>query len=94
MAADPTCLVCGRGAPRETSEVIVLTDEEKAQLPEPLDEYVYCKPCWKVLSDPLSGPALMSGIAQHHFRLLGVSNAEELAARYRSLLTTRAVRKT
>lgn len=49
---------------------------------EVLDEYPYCKPCWKVISDPIAGPNLMKGLAQTHLRRLGVSNAEELAEKY------------
>jgi len=93
MESDPKCLVCGRGTPRNDSRIIVLTTEEKATIANPLDEYVYCKPCWNVLSDPNSGPALISGIAQHHLRRLGVLNAEELAQRFRSALTSRAIRR-
>jgi len=91
--SDPTCVICGRAAPHGENVIIILTEAEKAQLPDPRDEYIYCKPCWSILSNPVSGPALMSGIAQHHLRQLGVSNPEQAAARFRSRLSARAIRK-
>jgi hypothetical protein len=88
------CLICGVEKNREALHVIVLTEEERAQVPNPLDEYTYCKPCWKVLSDPRTAPALISGIAQHRLAELGVSRADEMAEKLRSKLTDRALRKT
>ncbi len=85
--------MCGRDASQEGSQTFVLTEDEKAKVVDARDEYVYCKPCWSILSDPVSGPALMSGIAQHHLRNLGVSNVEELTARYRAALTAKAKRR-
>ena len=80
------CLVCSAQRPREMCHIIKLTVEERHLLrqegQEVLDEYVYCKPCWKVLSDPVNGPSLMKGLAQADLRRLGVSNAEEWATKY------------
>jgi hypothetical protein len=90
---DKKCCVCGRLLPKDDGVIIVLTDEERSRVLNPQDEYTYCKPCWSILSDPISGPALMSGVAQHHLRHLGVSNVEELTARYRASLTARAKRR-
>ena len=88
------CLVCGRSRAREDCHIVVLTPAEREVIDRPLDEYVYCKPCWGVLSDPIASPALISGIVQHHLRKIGVPNAEELSSKYRASLMQKAgVRK-
>lgn len=84
------CLVCSRECGAQ-AKVIVLTDAERLLVPNPLDQYVYCLPCWGVLADPRTGPALMSGIAQHHLKELGVANVGEKVARYRADLTSKAL---
>lgn len=89
----PKCLVCERERSKEDCKIIVLTEEEQAQVENPLPEYVYCKPCWKVLSDPVAGPALMSGIAQHQLQNAGVSNARKVASEFRTKLMSLALRK-
>lgn len=89
--ASAKCLICGGEREREDCHIIVLSEEERAHVPEPLDEYVYCKPCWKVISDPTAGPSLMSGIASHYLRRIGVSKPEVLD-RFKAALTSRAVR--
>lgn len=89
----PKCLVCEKEKDAAVCHIIVLTEEERAHVENPQDEYVYCKPCWRILSDPVSGPALMSGIAQHHLRDAGVAEADTLALKFRQELTARALRK-
>jgi len=87
------CLVCGAERDRERCHVITLTDDERAQVADPLDEYPYCKPCWGILSDPVAGPSLMSGIAQHYLIQAGVQEADGLATRYKQRLISRAVKR-
>lgn len=87
------CLLCERPHPEAGCHIIVLTEQERAQVQNPLERYVYCKPCWKVLSDPVTSPVLMSGVVLQHLRQLGVERAEELAANYRQALSARAVRR-
>lgn len=85
-----TCLICQRSRPRESCHVIVLTEAERAQVPDPRDEYVYCKPCWKVLSDPVQGASLMGGLAQHYLQHLGVEGVSERVTRFRDKLIARS----
>ena len=86
MADKLVCLICQAKRPRNNCHVVKLTVEERHLLRqegrEILEEYPYCLPCWRMISDPVSGPALLKGLAQAHLRGLGVSNAEELATNY------------
>lgn len=86
MEAELQCGVCGANRPRKSCHIIVLTEAERQKLialKQPVrDEYVYCRPCWRVLSDRVSAPALIKGLTLAHLRNLGVSNAEGLAQRF------------
>jgi hypothetical protein len=86
------CVLCRRDWPRKDSKCFTLTDEEKKCLPsvEVLDEYVYCGPCWKVLSDPKRGPALLQGLTEGGLKQLGVNGAEEYANKFGKWLETKA----
>jgi hypothetical protein len=90
------CLICQRDWPRTDCHIIVLTEREKADLLSqgvgPLDEYPYCGPCWKTISNPVTGPALMRGIFEGSLRQLGVPRAEELANKYHAWLVKNAMR--
>lgn len=82
------CKVCGSAG--ENHHVIKLTKEERRLLPEAAEEYHYCPSCWRVLSNPVTAPSLISGMALHHLRQAGVANAEQLADQFRQDLTVRA----
>lgn len=85
------CIVCGAPGKRESQHIIVLTEAERILLAESQEEYVYCQPCWRILSDPATAPALMSGIARHRLRQSGVDNADQLAEKFRQDLMARAL---
>lgn len=91
-----TCLVCKREWPRDDCRIIVLTEQEKNDLRgqglESLDEYPYCGPCWKTISNPVTGPALLRGIFEESLRQLGVPRAEEMANKYHAWLVKNAIR--
>lgn len=82
----PNCGVCGQPRDREDCHIVVLSDLEREQIvaagQEALDEYIYCKPCWRTLSNKATGPSLMKGLFQIRLRQLGVSNAEQIAQQY------------
>lgn len=86
MAKDLNCGICGVGRPRGSCHVIQLTAEEKADLrrngQKPQNEYIYCKPCWRTLSNPVTGPSVMKGLVQARLRQLGVDDAGDIAQRY------------
>lgn len=46
------------------------------------EEYVYCRPCWKTMTNPATGPQFMKGLFEVRLRQLGVSNAEAMATEY------------
>lgn len=84
------CGICGRERERKSCKVVELTDEERQAIEdsgqEPDDEYIYCKPCWRTLTDRQTAPAFMVGILQVRLRLAGVSNAEQIATAYHKRL--------
>lgn len=88
-----SCCVCRVAVEPPDCQTIELTEAEKAAYPGTPDELFYCRPCWKILSDPVRGPVLVSGLVQQYLRRLGVSNAEQLAAKFESALAARAVRR-
>jgi hypothetical protein len=81
------CLVCGTEKPLDKLHVIKLTEAERQFLDEDREQYTYCQPCWKILSNPVTAPALMSGIARHRLQQAGVDQADQLAQRYYQSLT-------
>lgn len=84
------CGVCGADGERKDQHVIVLTEEERKLLSETRTEYVYCQPCWRILSNPATAPALMSGIARYRLQQAGVDDADQLAQKFRQDLADRA----
>jgi len=89
------CTLCQQSWPDTDCQVVTLTEEEVVQLKEqghnPPSQYTYCKPCWKVLSNPVSGPAVLRGLFEHHLKRVGVVNAEELADKYHKRLVEMAL---
>ena len=86
MADELRCGICGASRPRGSCHIITLSDEERATLGTTRRECVYCKPCWRTLSDPAGGTAYTKGMLTMWLRQLGVGNAEELAERYTNRL--------
>jgi hypothetical protein len=77
------CSVCGRDKPRQECEVIVLNEAEREAVRKlgqtPRDEYIYCKPCWRILGDREAGARLMRGFAVANFRAQGHRDPEAAA---------------
>ena len=90
------CQLCGRPWPRDKCHIIKPTAQEvaviEAQGQKALEEYIHCNPCWKVLSDPASGPAIMRGLFEQGLRMAGVVDAEQRADKYYGELIKRAVK--
>jgi hypothetical protein len=84
------CGVCRRERERRSCQIVVLTDKERKDLEdqgvEVEAEYVYCKPCWTALSDPVTGPNFAKGLVQQRLQQFGVSDAEGVATRYHAKL--------
>ena len=96
MAEPIPCGVCGIPHPREKCHIIVLTETERSALlangQEPKDEYIYCRPCWKTLSNPVSGPAMIKGLVQMRLRLAGVEDSERLATQLHARLVAKIIK--
>lgn len=99
MADDTTCCVCGRENLMESErKLLKLTTEELAfaivnTASEPPEHYAYCKPCFRILQNPLAGAELLKGSFLFNLREAGVPNADELADRYFKMLIKRTAGK-
>lgn len=89
------CALCEQTKDEGSCEVLTLTDAEKAAIPNAPDQYVYCRPCWKVLNDPANGSALLKGLVQAKLRTIGVSGdrAEAAALDFQKKLLSRSTRR-
>ena len=81
------CGTCNREWPDKKCHVLDLTPEDKAYakiqgVENPPDQYIYCNPCWKVLSDRLMGAQFIKGSLQVQLQAKGVGNAEALSQQY------------
>jgi len=87
-----TCSICKRSRPVKDCVVVELTAAEEADLVgrgvTPDDEYIYCKPCWRVIQDASNGPSLMRAAVERELLKLGVmpKRAKKLADRYHAKL--------
>jgi hypothetical protein len=82
-----TCCVCNRDWPEDKCRTLTLTDTEKSYIrtsvgQDPPETFLYCNPCWRVLSDRLMGAQFIKGTLQVQMQARGVGNAEELSQRY------------
>lgn len=84
------CLLCSKTGPRKGFETFRLTDAERAAIENPLDEYTYCHACWRLLSHPVHGANIISGIAQMHLTRAGVRDASERTEKFKSALISKA----
>jgi hypothetical protein len=89
------CALCEQLKEEGACEVLTLTDAEKAAVKDAPDRYVYCRPCWRILNDPVNGLALMKGLVQAKLRSLGVSGdrAEAAAQEFQKKLMSRSTRR-
>jgi len=88
------CCVCS--ADRECV-VLTLTDDEKAAIramgQTPQETLAYCRPCFRLLSNPEQGAQLIRGTFQVGLQNAGIANAEKLARRYYDFLLSKAKRR-
>ncbi len=87
------CGICSRAWPDEKCHVITLTKEERAAIaatgqPVP-EQYVYCKPCWKILGDRNQGAQLISGMLRATARDQGHEGSVEVGRKAFDFLITR-----
>lgn len=90
------CIVCGRERARSEAEIMVLTEQEKAQIRKvgqtPQEEVAYCRPCHRIMTDPQSALDLIKGTLILRLRAAGVQNAEQVAEKYRVALLAKTKR--
>lgn len=88
------CVVCGRMRPRGQCEVIKPTLKERDAIretgQEPAPEYVYCRPCWRNITDPVTGPAFMKSLFEVLLTRAGVQGSEKMAIAFHAWLAKRA----
>jgi hypothetical protein len=86
----PTCIICGRDRAEDDCKIIRPTKQElegfRSKGIIPKEEYAYCHPCWRTLSDPVTGPAFAKGLIQVGLKQLGVVNPEKAATKYHTSL--------
>ena len=84
------CAICGRSRDEETCQIFVPTKEERRALQKmgetPQARYAYCRPCMRMMENPVTALQLMKGVVQVHASALGAVNAEELAERFKNRL--------
>ena len=89
----PICVICGRERPEKNCKTIRPTKQELEALKVrgviPKEEYSYCFPCWRTLSDPTTGPMFAKGLVQVGLKQLGVIESEKAATKYYSELVKR-----
>jgi hypothetical protein len=85
------CGVCGKE--RECPTTITLSEEMKetlqAQGLTPPDEYHYCAPCWRMVSDRERGARLLSGFFQVNLTGLGYANVDKAGAKLHAFLISK-----
>lgn len=89
------CGVCKREWPTESCKVIHLTDTERLSVKratgqEAPTEYIYCKPCWKLLSDRRQGAQYIAGTMQASLKSHGHPKAEEVGKKMLDFLLSKS----
>ena len=85
-----TCCVCGLD--RDCTEAISVTEDMRKAYPKynfP-DILYYCKPCWRLISDPEKGARLLSQFFQATLSSRGAKNANVQADKLYEFLVEKA----
>ena len=92
MAKRP-CAICHQQREVAEMKVIPTTEAEREAMKkmgesEPQESYAYCKGCYQILSNPVTGLSLIKGTAQVQARRSGVNPevAERAAERFAAKL--------
>ena len=80
------CAVCGRE--RDIAETVHVSEAMRAAYPSITlpNEYHYCSPCWRLLSDQERGARLLSGMLQSHLSSKGHLDAQAPAKKFYEFL--------
>jgi len=79
------CGICNRGWDDVRCHVIELTEAERAVVLKTtgakVEKYIYCGPCWKLLSNRQQGAQFIAGSMRAAMRATGNPRADKVAAR-------------
>ncbi len=88
------CVICGRMRPRAQCKIIKPDIKERDAIrelgQEPKPEYTYCRPCWRNITDPTTGPAFMKSLFEVLLSRGGVQNSEKIATKFHVWLVEQA----
>jgi len=89
------CGVCSRTWADEFCHVLDLTESERTYIraatgePAP-KQYVYCKPCWKLLSNRQQGAQFIAGSFQAGFRAAGHPKSVQAGKKWLNFLVSKS----
>lgn len=76
------CAMCGQRKRSVECETIELTPQEQKNIIDqgitPKSSYNYCKPCLRLLSEPMHAPEVMVGLFAKTLRESGVTSEKEI----------------
>lgn len=88
------CGICGKEVAKERSVVLTLTAAEKAGLglENPPNQCIYCRPCYRILSDKTLGLNVIRGLITLRLRQIGVVDADAAAERFTERLSKKVTK--
>lgn len=88
------CIICARQKARADCEVLKLSTEEqlaiRASGERPPAEIAYCRPCYRLISNPEKALDLLKGMYLMRLKAAGVPNAEAMAEEFKTRLSAKA----
>ena len=95
--ADRNCCVCDRSLGEKEGQLLTLTEAEKeyiktATREEAPSDLIYCKPCYRILSDRNAGAQLLVGTLKNTLRAWGSHGADKAAKEYETFLLGKAAK--
>jgi len=95
--AEKICCVCSRILGEQEGQLLTLTEAEKEYIrmatgEEAPESYIYCKPCYRILSDRNAGAQLLVGTLKNTLKAWGSYGAEKAAKEYQRFLLGKAAK--
>ena len=89
------CGICNRKWPDDRCQVLRLTEEERTHAgrmtgKEAPAEYIYCGPCWKLLSNRRQGAEFIAGSMKASLRAEGHPKADLISKRTLDFLLSKS----
>lgn len=88
------CHICSREREQTDSVMFTTTPEEKAYHKKMTgqtlsDRIGYCKPCYRLMENPVTAVQMMRGVVEVQLRAAGSPNASQVAERFEKNLLAR-----